>query len=287
MDKSTNYGFYLPSRDADDIVDINQLSENFKKIDNLLPGVASQNNVCNSLKGAKSGTTVLATDVSPLEHNLTVKLTSDTVSDFSGVTVSRYGKNLFNPKILTDAGFALNSNGYYVGQINALNNTYGGFNGRLPLPDFIPNTQYSISFEGKTSVNVSAGGVYIKILYTDGSNENLVISSSTLEKYSVTTSATKSIEKISAAFGDNGTDTVYIKNFIVCVGKDSTFEEYIVPKVYNASSSGNVNGITSLYPSVTLLTDNSNVSIEMEYNRDINKAFAELQQAIISLGGTI
>ena len=36
MKKSENYGFYLPSRDADDIVDINQLSENFSTIDKEL-----------------------------------------------------------------------------------------------------------------------------------------------------------------------------------------------------------------------------------------------------------
>lgn len=33
MEKSENYGFFLPSRDADDIVDVNQISENFRKID--------------------------------------------------------------------------------------------------------------------------------------------------------------------------------------------------------------------------------------------------------------
>lgn len=33
MQNSKNYNFYLPSRDADDIVDVNQLSENFVKID--------------------------------------------------------------------------------------------------------------------------------------------------------------------------------------------------------------------------------------------------------------
>ena len=36
MRKSEKYDFYLPSRDVDDIVDINQLSENFLKIDSEL-----------------------------------------------------------------------------------------------------------------------------------------------------------------------------------------------------------------------------------------------------------
>jgi hypothetical protein len=33
MEKSKNYDFYLPSRDTDDVADINQISENFRKID--------------------------------------------------------------------------------------------------------------------------------------------------------------------------------------------------------------------------------------------------------------
>ena len=33
MEKSTNFGFNLPSRDGDDIADINQISDNFKIID--------------------------------------------------------------------------------------------------------------------------------------------------------------------------------------------------------------------------------------------------------------
>lgn len=33
METSTNFEFYLPSRDGDDIADINQISDNFKIID--------------------------------------------------------------------------------------------------------------------------------------------------------------------------------------------------------------------------------------------------------------
>lgn len=33
MERSTNYNFYLPSRDTDDIADINQISDNFRIVD--------------------------------------------------------------------------------------------------------------------------------------------------------------------------------------------------------------------------------------------------------------
>ena len=39
MDRSTNYNFYLPSRDADDIADINQISDNFRTIDTKMKDI--------------------------------------------------------------------------------------------------------------------------------------------------------------------------------------------------------------------------------------------------------
>lgn len=37
MEISTNLGFYLPSSDSDDIADINQISDNFRNLDEYLP----------------------------------------------------------------------------------------------------------------------------------------------------------------------------------------------------------------------------------------------------------
>ena len=65
------------------------------------------------------------------------------------------------------------------------------------------------------------------------------------------------------------------------------YEPYITPTEYTPTADGTVNGVTSLYPNTTLTTDTDGVLIDCEYNRDINKAFAELQQAIISLGGNV
>ena len=45
--------------------------------------------------------------------------------------------------------------------------------------------------------------------------------------------------------------------------------------------------VPSRYPSMTFFPDNKDVTLSVEYNRDINKAFAELQAAIISMGGNV
>lgn len=55
----------------------------------------------------------------------------------------------------------------------------------------------------------------------------------------------------------------------------------------NATADGTVEGLTSLSPNMTLYADTEGVILNLEYNRDINIAFAELEQVIISLGGNI
>ena len=58
-------------------------------------------------------------------------------------------------------------------------------------------------------------------------------------------------------------------------------------QTYTPTADGTVENVKSIYPTTTLTTDTSGVVISTEYNKDINKAFAELQQAIISLGGNV
>ena len=126
--------------------------------------------------------------------------------------------NLFNSTILTNAGFVLNSNGYYVGKVNALHNTYGGINNSLPLPEFKPDTQYKISFEGYTEIEIPKeyGGFYIRIYYTDNTFTDLILSETINSVQKVITPKNKNVLKICGTYGAHGDTNVYIKNFIVC-----------------------------------------------------------------------
>ena len=71
------------------------------------------------------------------------------------------------------------------------------------------------------------------------------------------------------------------------LGEETDYEPYIEPTEYTTNEDGTVDCVTPLYPTTTLMTDTAGAIIECEYNRDINKAFAELQQAIISRGGNV
>lgn len=72
------------------------------------------------------------------------------------------------------------------------------------------------------------------------------------------------------------------------VGTTATeYEEYREPKKFAVSEDGTAENVTSLYPTTVLMSDTPGFIIDCEYNRDINKAFDELKQAILSLGGNI
>ena len=59
--------------------------------------------------------------------------------------------------------------------------------------------------------------------------------------------------------------------------KATEYEEYKPP----------VDGVVWVHPTTTLVADTPDAIIEATYNRDINKAFAELQNALLSMGGNI
>ena len=71
------------------------------------------------------------------------------------------------------------------------------------------------------------------------------------------------------------------------LGTAATDYEPYSATVYTADSNGEVAGVLSKYPVTSLIAENSGVVLTAEYNRDVNKAFAALQQAVISLGGTV
>ena len=65
------------------------------------------------------------------------------------------------------------------------------------------------------------------------------------------------------------------------------YAPYIEPIEYPVSVDGTVEGVTPIYPTTTLMADTEGAVIDCTYNRDINKAFEELYNAIISTGGNV
>ena len=67
---------------------------------------------------------------------------------------------------------------------------------------------------------------------------------------------------------------------------DKVYEPFKAPAFYIPDSNGETS-VKSIFPVTTLLSNTDGVIIDCTYNRDINKAFAELYNAIISTGGNV
>ena len=83
-------------------------------------------------------------------------------------------------------------------------------------------------------------------------------------------------------------DYVTIENLQVEIGDKVTgWEDYKESVTYTPNTDGTVEGVTSLSPVTTLMTDTAGAIIEAEYNKDTNKVIESLVNAIISLGGNV
>ena len=71
------------------------------------------------------------------------------------------------------------------------------------------------------------------------------------------------------------------------VGTTATeYEPYKTSGEYTPAEDGTCE-VTSIAPTMTLTTDTEGAVVDCEYNRDINKAFEQFAQAILSMGGNI
>lgn len=236
------------------------------------------------LKGTKSGSAISVNDVSVVEHNLNVRLTSDTITDFSDITVSRYGKNLFNLEPMLSAqnwrtDSALNIQGYWNYPITGLtpNTTYtismkeNGWQG-------VPNDDINVTLRNDVGIFSSAyslchrGGVasYCKSKVTQTSNENGVLY---LSFYNPTD------ERLALFFSK-------CPEMILAVGSSAvSYEPYKEPQTATANAGGTVEGLTSLSPNMTLISNTDDVTINCEYYRDIDTYIDNLTTNIALTGG--
>ncbi len=191
------------------------------------------------------------------------------IGDLTSVTVSRWGKNVVPCGTLT-----------FTRSRDV----------RLDTP--LPAGTYTISAcitssdtDGDTSavsLNYVNGGTAKTVAY-------LTLSRGTRDSRTVTLKEPVTNLYFCAAYNETqGTgDTATWADIQLEVGSSATdFESYSVAAVSPAAD-GKVEGLTSVYPTTTLMTDTSGAVAQWEYNRDTNKVMERLVKAIISLGGTV
>ena len=233
----------------------------------------ASNSFSGALRGSASGEAVRLTDVSPIEHEIKIKLTAESNhSDFSGVTLKRYGKNLLpypykntnidytfngiNYKVKSDGTVVLNGTAneqsYFILAGLVLNKGVYYLSG---CPSGGEGSTYSIYFQYD---NFS----YYKADY--GSGVKIDIN----EKKNCAVAIT--IGKNTAV------SNLIFKPMLEVGSKLTDFEERRTAVAYTPAVDGTVTGVTSISPDMTFLSDTDGIIINAEYNKDLNKAISEL-----------
>lgn len=238
----------------------------------------------NAIKGSAGGTSVRLDDVSPVEHDVKViaRDESQTIDNLETVTVSRYRKNLLDPAIIQGSGvgsFRREGDTFFV-EPDSNGSIYGmkmpGLKGILRV-----GGTYVASVKEVSAYDSAAWGW--RIAYKDGTYSNINY------KKTLKFTVDKPISGLLFYFGFpyNG-GAVTATGFQLEIGAVETeYTPYEEPETYSVSADGTVEGITSISPDMSLVTDTDGVIIECEYNRDTNKVIEKLTNAIISLGGNV
>lgn len=239
----------------------------------------------NVLKGAASGASLRLDDVSPLEHNVAVKVSSKNLCHVASITTQ------------TD----------YMGRIYFLPANY---------PFVRSGATYTLSadvtvYEDDTA---DARSFDISVLYTDGTSEFGRVGIEPAEelrdgitrRYCVTYTIHPEKEPLimvlaplGCADGSSQARNAKAENIQLEAGATATeYTPYVSDltrvtvsvqgasgaevATYTPAGDGTCE-VKSISPDMTLLTDTADVVIDCEYNRDINKAFEQLTEKVLSV----
>ena len=246
-------------------------------------------NVTNALKGSVSGSPVVLDDVSPIEHLVDVEVRSENLISL---------EKLYSNKNITIEG---NDADGIVSIIDTLGGStvyydvgnYADFVGKtLTLTVSLLDTTNS---SGRTSFNtfIQADNSDFASVTTAKSKDG-VITFTVPERdgaqrlmlrfylgYMLTGAGdTATLVNLKLEEGPTATEYVPFADLsdatLTVYGADETDN----PQSYTIGEGGKVEGIKSLYPTMQFSVDKDYAIIDVDYNRDINKAFAELLQMI-------
>lgn len=247
-----------------------------------------------SFYGDSSGGTGTATYTEIMLEKGSTKTKYVPYVDTTNVTVSRFGKNLLDltRATFTSATYNKNvngisckiSNGYYSGArvdyLNAFLLANKGKTLTFSIGEAIDGALISLLIYGtRTSGKTNQEGS------ATGKRE---ISFQISEEFTAITGLEVRVNRQTTAFTDT---TTIVRNMQVEVSEKATdFEEYKAATTHTLSADGTVEGVKSLSPAMTILTDTADVVIGVEYNQDINtlnKKLAEALNAIIEIQKTL
>lgn len=249
-------------------------SELSAESENPAQNKAIANSLSNAVKGKVTGEILRIDDISPIPHSLKISVKSESETELTRVTVRRSGKNLIDYTQIVNISTSvatLIDNGFIV----------EGNYCRIANIPVTPNTDYYLSFTteclvGNTKfVNVTGGGTYLAVISnglgkTFNSGNNTAIN---INFYSSTSTESGKVKFTNIQLEPGTQQTEY--------------EPYVPVTEATVSDDGTVESLTSIYPNTVLVTNSENVTLECEYNRDLNKVINNIIDAVISLGGNV
>lgn len=214
------------------------------------------------------------------------------ISDFSAVEVSRIGKNLVTPEFAntdkTESGITWTVHDDGTFSANGTATANAAFTILTHANKFnVPKGKYILS-GCPSGGGQSAYYIYAELLYADGSKKGfqdfgsgVVLDTSEKEVVSI---------NMSLRVQPNNTVNFAFKPQIELGTVKTAFEPYIEPQIATANADGTVEGLISVSPNVTLLSDTEGVIIDCTYNADtklyidngLAKIKAELSAAILN-----
>ncbi|MEE1046437.1 MAG: hypothetical protein U0M60_03325 [Clostridia bacterium] len=200
------------------------------------------------------------------------------IEDTTAARIGAQGKNLFDvSKIITSSTVINNGDGTILVKDNggqATNRTF-----KELCPELKAGDTFTLSFRTTNAVMDSKVGGYI---YIAGSYNEILSSGSTYTATQEILDGGVFLYKAHYSYQEQVEEGI-VSEIQVEIGTTATeYEPYKEPIEYSQGED-----IKSIYPTTTIRTDTVGTVLTVEYNIDLNKAFAELYQAIISLGGNV
>lgn len=230
------------------------------------------------------------------------------VEELGGIEVSRYGKNLFDVNldphsIHYDVRLVSLNDGELTIKQNATTQ-YASYNIAIPNANNLVGKAITISCDCK--VGEGGNNTSVRVLWLDANGHASAgtdilykpyVSSNEYQHISVSgvvnAQPDESHDTLALMFYSNVSGTLsdgeyysYFKNIQIELGTTATaYEPYTEPTTYQSTADGTVDGIKSISPNMTLLTNNNNVVINANYLRDIDTYIDNLKTDVALTGG--
>ena len=247
----------------------------------MLVGLKGEGMVVNALVGSASGTAVILPDVSPIEHDLKVRvssvnlatnITADDNAKFENGVATQTKADTYTTIYLKVQIYQ--DNAYVSGGVASVLTSTGKQSYTFTRPKDGNKLVYGINgqvLDTVVSIDITdlPEGVYtISANFTNITQGSISWRDIQLEKGSTATEYKPPVS-----------DLLAVK--LLAEGQDG------IPVKYTVNADGTVGGVKAIAPFTTLTTDTDGVLIECEYNKDANAVVANFENRLAALEAAV